>query len=156
MKMIVVTLRVKTVQLKVRVMQSFAIHLPLPLILHISINILHCKAKVELSGENGVIVFQGSNNFFSNFALRGGAMLLNDSTVTLNESFFFNNGAIGGRDELLKHLISEEFISDSKYQQLIDGLSIGKSKLNLSLNLIVSSTTLHTFKRLLHNHSLNY
>ena len=84
-----------------------------------------------ISAENGVIVFQGTNYFFNNFALGGGAMLLNDSTVTLNESVFFNNGAIGGRDELLKHLIIEEF---SEYQQLIDGLSIGKTNY-LSLNL---------------------
>ena len=83
-----------------------------------------------ISAENGVIVFQGTNYFVNNFALGGGAMLLNDSTVTLNESVFFNNGAIDGRNELLKHLIIKEF---SEYQQLIDGLSIGKANY-LSLN----------------------
>ena len=70
-------------------------------------------------------------------------MLLSDSTVTLNECIFFNNGAIGGQDELLKYLISEEF--DSEYQQLIDGLSKGRSNLSLNLDGIVceNSATLN-------------
>ena len=86
-----------------------------------------------ISAENGNIIFQGTNYFISNFALGGGAMLLNDSTVTLNESVFFNNGAIiGGQDELLLHLIrlSEEL--ESSLSELIDKISIDKS--NLSSN----------------------
>ena len=84
-----------------------------------------------ISAENGVIVFQGTNYFVSNFALGGGAMLLNGSTVTLNESVFFNNGAIGGQDELLPHPISEEFESSlGEVQQLIDEISIGRSNLS--------------------------
>ena len=100
-----------------------------------------------ISAENGIIVFQGTNYFVSNFALGGGAMLLSDSTVTLNESIFFNNGAIGGRNELLTHLISEEFESNSYKQlfNLIDRLSKGRSNLSLNFDGIVceNSATLN-------------
>ena len=82
-----------------------------------------------ISAENGDIVFQGTNYFISNFALGGGAMLLNGSTVTLNESVFFNNGAItGGQDVLLTHLIIEEFESSLyEVQQLIDEIPLSRS-----------------------------
>ena len=94
-----------------------------------------------ISAENGVIVFQGANYFFSNFAPGGGAMLLNGSTVhiKLNGSIYFmNNGAVGGRDDISRNLI---YISEEPelnlYEQLIDGLSIGS--LNLSLDRLNSS-----------------
>ena len=78
-----------------------------------------------ISAKNGVIVFQGTNSFYNNFALGGGAMLLYGSSVKLNGSIhFINNGAIaiGGRDESLKHLISEEY--ESSYKDVKSNLSL--------------------------------
>ena len=64
MKMIVITLQVKTDQLEVQVVQSFAIHLPLPLMTHFSIKIALQGKGGAISAENGVIVFRGTNYFF--------------------------------------------------------------------------------------------
>ncbi len=91
-----------------------------------------------LSAENGVILFQGITLFFNNFALGGGAILINSLSVKVNGNIsFINNGAIGERDELLTHL-SEEFESSSYYQQLdtniIMAAGLSTDRINLSIN----------------------